>query len=712
MDSRMHSCFEELKSRLLTAPILAYPDFTKPFILDTDACQFGIGAVLSQEHNGEEKVVAYGSRVLSKAERRYCVTRKELLAVVCFAKHFRSYLLGRRFTLRTDHSSLQWLYNMKEPEGQLARWLEQLQEFDFVVIHRRGSSHGNADALSRAGQASGNGDGEPELGNKLCSNNGMISAVKHQQDAKTLHQLQVEDENVGVMLKAVSSGKKVSPQELEGRCKELSILVQHWEQLVLKDGILHRRYENNQGKTHLQVVAPAAIRKDILRQLHEGVMGGHLGEAKTLSRLKERFYWPGHAKDVQEWCSTCPKCARRKTPSRSNRAPLRGVSTGYPMQIVAVDIVGPISPGETTNRYILVASDYFTRWVEAYAIPNQEAVTVADKLIDEFFCRFSIPLQLHSDQGRQFEADVMREVCRLLQINKTRTTPYHPQSDGLVERFNRTLINMLAATVQDHPTQWESHLKKMCMAYNTSVHPSTGFSPFYLMFGRDAKLPVDIVYGDVPEECLPQHEYARRLKDTLQKAFDVARRNLNTNTERMKDFYDQKIHGKPYDPGDLVWLHNPAVPKGKSRKLHSPWSGPYKVVKRLSTAVYRIQDQRGGGFRRKRRLIVHFDRLKPCPKGIRFDGVDSSDVNPQEPDLEPSATQEHPRGPRRPGTTLQLFDVDDEDEGEEQAVYRNTQQLPIEVPTQVEQPAVPTAAVDEPPPRRYPTRIRRPPDRL
>ena len=205
------------------------------------------------------------------------------------------------------------------------------------------------------------------------------------------------------------------------------------------------------------------------------------------------------------------------------------MNLNHPMQIVAVET---ISPRETTNRYKLVASDYFTMWVEAYTIPNQEAVMVADKLIKEFFCRFSIPLQqLHSDQGCQFEADVMREVCHLLQINKTHTTPYHPQLDSLVEHFNRPLINMLATTVQDHSMQWESHLKKMCMAYNTSVHPSTGLWPFYLTFGRDAKPPVDIVFGLAPGEPLPQHEYARRLKDTLQKAFDVARRNLKTTTE-------------------------------------------------------------------------------------------------------------------------------------------------------------------------------------
>ena len=181
------------------------------------------------------------------------------------------------------------------------------------------------------------------------------------------------------------------------------------------------------------------------------------------------------------------------------------MTAGYPLQLVAVDIVGPLTPSKSENTYILVASDYFTRWVEAYAIPNQEAVTVANKLVDEFFCRFSVPEQLHSDQGRQFEANVMQEVCRLLQIDKTRTTPYHPQSDGLVERFNRTMLAMLASTVEEDPSNWEQHLRKVCMAYNTSVHPSTGYAPFYLMFGRLARLPVDIMYGSCPTEPVSPH---------------------------------------------------------------------------------------------------------------------------------------------------------------------------------------------------------------
>ena len=169
-------------------------------------------------------------------------------------------------------------------------------------------------------------------------------------------------------------------------------------------------------------------RPDIMHHLHGG-NAGHLGEMKTLSRLRERFYWPGHASDVCMLCKTYSHCAARKNPTHTCRAPLQSMVAGYPMQIVAVDIVGPFPLGESGNTYVLVASDYFTRWVEAYGIPNQEAITVATKLVDELFCRFSIPEQLHSDQGRQFESNLMQEVRKLLHVNKTRTTPYHPQSD-------------------------------------------------------------------------------------------------------------------------------------------------------------------------------------------------------------------------------------------------------------------------------------------
>ena len=139
-----------------------------------------------------------------------------------------------------------------------------------------------------------------------------------------------------------------------------------------------------------------------------------------------------------------------------------------------MDILSPFPESVQGNRYILVVSDYFTRWVEAYGIPNQETTTVAHKIVEEFFFRFGLPEQLHSDQGRNFESEVVCEVCKILEIAKTRTTPYHPLSDGLVERLNRTLLNMLAMATADHPSQWKCHLRSLCMAYNTSIQSTTG----------------------------------------------------------------------------------------------------------------------------------------------------------------------------------------------------------------------------------------------
>ena len=226
-------------------------------------------------------------------------------------------------------------------------------------------------------------------------------------------------------------------------------------------------------------VTPNKYHPEILQELHAGSVSGHLGEYKTCNTLQQRFYWPGLTRDVKIWCRTCPSCAAQKTPSPNKHAPLQTIRAGAPMQIVTVDILGPLPKGPTGNSYVLVAMNYFTKWAELYAVPNQEAATIAAKLTDEMFLRCSPPEQLHSDQGRQFESKLMADVRSLLGIRKSRTTPYHPQSDGLVERYNRTLLNMLATCTQDHPATWEDHLRRVCMAYNTSMHPTTGYSPFF-----------------------------------------------------------------------------------------------------------------------------------------------------------------------------------------------------------------------------------------
>ena len=398
------------------------------------------------------------------------------------------------------------------------------------------------------------------------------------------------------------------------------------------------------------------MQEHILNESHAGPAGGHLGHEKTFRKVRERFFWPGYSQSVKEWCLTCESCAARKAPIPRRRGPLQNIKTGYPFQLVAVDIMGPFPKTKNGNSYILVASDYFTRWTEAYAMPNQEAVTVATKLVDNMFCRFSVPDQLHSDMGAQFEAQLIKEICRMLHVKKTHTTPYHPQCDGLVERLNRTIQSMLATTVRDQSrtVEWEECLPKVCFAYNTSEHASTGFTPFYLMYGRQARVPLDVMYGLPPGKSETCCQYVSNLRHSLESAYRIARQNSLVSGHRQKEHYDLKIHGKPFTQGDLVWLCNPAVPKGTSRKLYTPWTGPYKIVKCLSELVYRIQDMN----RKRKKLVVNFDRLKPYNSRTRSQPkvVTIPDQNTTTTCTRPASTSiQEP-----PGTNLQIVeDLDD-----------------------------------------------------
>ena len=231
--------------------------------------------------------------------------------------------------------------------------------------------------------------------------------------------------------------------------------------------------------------------------------------------------------------------------------------------------------------------------------------------MDEFFCRLLLPKCLHSDQGSQFESEIIRQACRLLGIEKSRTTPYHPQSDGLIETFNRTLLQMLATCANTHPFEWEDHIHKVCMAYNTSIQSSTGYSPFFLMFGRKARLP--ILY-DTPTDVSTLPVFVQNLQQALKDAFASARLNIGTHQERQQDSYNRRASGFPHQPGSLVWLFNPVVPKGRAKKFHKPWSGPFKVISRLSDNTYRIKNTR----RPFKTKVVHFDRLKQCMPGTRL----------------------------------------------------------------------------------------------
>ena len=399
----------------------------------------------------------------------------------------------------------------------------------------------------------------------------------------------------------------------------LQTLWAQYEHLVIRDGVLFRQWEDVPGKgcnKHLQLVVPRSSIGSVLQQLHSSPSGGHLGIFKTLEKVRSRFYWPGQRHDIEDWCRACELCAARKSPPRSNRAPMQQVLAGGPFQRVAMDILGPLPLTDRGNKYILVLGDYFTKWVESFPIPNMEAKTIANMFVGHFVSRFGAPDVLHTDQGRNFESALFKEVCLLLGVHKTRTTPYHPQSDGLVERFNRTLLDLLSIAAREDEQNWDLCIPTVMLAYRTSVQESTGCTPYFLLFGREARLPVDVMFG-LPPSVTPQpvHQYSKDLRVRLNIAYERVRERLGWRQCRQKMIYDRRRTGRPYGVGEWVWLHCPAVPRGKSAKLHSYWQGPYKVVKVFSNVLYLIQHRNST----RKKVVVHFDRLKACARGGTFE---------------------------------------------------------------------------------------------
>lgn len=610
-----NTAFQQLKSKLMHSPVLAYPDPQgSEFILDTDASNKAIGSVLSQIQDGKEKVIGYFSHALGKSETNYCVTRKELLAIVESIKHFHCYLYGRKFRLRTDHGSLRWLMNFKNIEGQLARWLEVLGTYDFEIEHRAGAKHINADSMSRRPcqdcsycertEQTFRPEGKCNVVRKKTQPS-WINGISQSQMAKA----QRDDTTIGVIFsKLQQSHTKPKWEEICLESVPVKTLWSQWQRLEFKNGVLHRRWEDDTGKRiSWQVIVPEIYRADILKSLHDAVTAGHLGVNKTLSRIRERFYWPGVGSSVKDWCRKCEQCSARKSPSKSYKAPMKIYNVGAPMERVALDIMGPLPVTERGNKYILVVGDYFTKWTEAYAIPDQEAETVARKLVDEFICRFGVPLLIHSDQGRNFESGLFISMSKLLGMEKTRTTALHPQSDGMIERFNKTVGNMLATLVSKDQRDWDEILPMTMMAYRSADQESTSYSPNLMMLGREVRLPVDLMYGSIPkEETNSVPEYVADLKDKMCKVHESARQHIKSASDKQKSGYDYSVKFNPYKSSDLVWLFDPKRKIGVSPKLQSNWDGPYRVVTSISDLVYRIQKTPNS-----RPRVVHYNRLKP-----------------------------------------------------------------------------------------------------
>ena len=645
--------FQDLKNCLVNSPILAFPNSKDTFVLDCYASQLGIGGVLSQVQNSEEKVIAYASHTLNKAQQQYCTTKRELLAVVTFMKHFKHFLLGQKFLIRTDHAPLIWLRNFKEPEGLIARWISIIETYDYEIQYRTGRHHQNADALSRVpkrkcpntacadcypgtipvgldkDEGVHNGQwvtvtdetqynfsylspvtpSSPASGHKDrkafavttgadCNYQSTFSQIfpDIQPDdipdstpnwlptwsTAELRQMQKDDQSIDFIIENKLKGQKPILNEIQQANSIIKTLWYQWDCLEVRKDILYRKWKDNKGETVYQIVVPEDMRLLILKNLHSAKTAGHFGRDRTIERIKHGYYWPGMNADVARWIKECDPCARVKPGPGLGKSPLHQFRVNEVMRCVAVDIFGPLPLSENGNEYIIVLGDYFSKWIDAWAVPNHKAQTVADKLVVEFFTKFGCPTQIHTDQGREFQSELFRLVCQKFGINQTLTVPYRPQSDGLVERFNRTLKQMLKIFASDH-------LPFLLMAYRASPHKSTGCTPNLIFLQGEISCPLDLMVGPPPntiEESVCPIQYIEWIKSTMNVTHDFVFKHLGVAATRQKEYYDKNLKPRSYEVGNWVWRYYPPT---AGLKLGCGWTGPYLVVGKLSSLTYSLQ---------------------------------------------------------------------------------------------------------------------------
>ena len=375
----------------------------------------------------------------------------------------------------------------------------------------------------------------------------------------------------------------------------------------LQDGLIYRPFtDSTTGIKHMQVVIPARLKHTVLQEMHNHL--GHLGARKTFERIQTRFYWPRYEQDTVDWVKQCEQCQKRNPPQPNPGAPLGTIVATRPFEKLSWDIMGPLPMTSQGNKYILVITDLFTKWVKAFPLKDTTAITLATAMLNEVVCRYGVPSCIHSDQGANLCSNVVYSLCELLGIATTKTSAYHPEGNGQVERFNRTLQSILAKTIHDNQDNWDSQLPKALFAYRTAVHETTGFTPFHLTFARSPQLPVDLMLGRVlPTKLHSYPQFVQTAHRQLSASCNLARQHL-----RVQHLHNKKLHDKHHTAeqlciGDRVWLYTPVVPKGNTKKFTSCWKGPYTIIDKPGEVTYKIQLIGG-----TQTFVVHRNRLKIC----------------------------------------------------------------------------------------------------
>jgi hypothetical protein len=617
------NAFQQLKQTLVTAPVLKYPDMNKPFRLYCDASRIAFGAVLAQlGADNKEYVVAYAGRSLKPAEKNLGITDLEGQGLVYAVQYFDFYIRNVHCDIYVDHLPLLKLMRDTTLTGKYFRWVDILQGYDHTLIYKKGVTHSNADALSRREYEPVTVDAtEPVLAviesSELFDDTG--ASAEEAEEAQEPDLLPDMDEvarqqRVDVSYKDIIDylESDVLPDD-EVRARQIL-----WESpmFTLCDGVLYRVHvKDGKGpraqRTVLQLAIPQPLVKGVLINCHDSpVSGGHFGIARTIGKVKEKYYFPKMGAVITKHIQECVECTQRKHPSRAVKASITPMPVPEgPWVRVSTDILGKLPTCRGSgNKYVLVFIDYFTKFVELVAIPDAKAETVARALIRRVILRHGAPQYLHSDRGTNYLSKVVKATCKMFKITKTQTTSFHPACNGQSERMMSNILNSLSKMLNDKHDVWDNYLPYAQYSYNTTpCLDSTGYAPYFLEHGRYARMPMDTILCQSLEGAKTVNQFIERTVTELQFAYAAAEEVLKERKEAMRAKSEQKAYNPDFRVGDVVYIYDPVILSGNSPKLSRLWAGPYYIVEKPSpihAVLRRVSDNK------RVRNKVHVNRLK------------------------------------------------------------------------------------------------------
>ena len=559
---------QDLIKMITTAPILAFPCFTRPFILTTDASAVALAGVLSQEGEKDkfDHPIAFYSRMLNTAESKYGATEQELMAIVMAIRHFAKFLYNTTFTIFTDNIACVSLMRKPNVSHRLARWALSVQEFSYEVKHKVGSQNYVCDALSRAKVDAIAGldssETEPEV---------VKSDLMTEMKDRHVREAQRKDFYLGPILLYMKTGK--FPPDADRMAKR--VIKQRVADFVIKEKVLYRLVD---GRYLLAV--PVTMRRDLLLAHHDSLMAMHPGVTKTMLRLKEQYWFPRMRRTVQKHVAECELCQHRKDPKAPIRLPIKNIISEKPMDVLAIDFQGPYTMSSRGMKHILVFTDHFSKWMECFATADQKADTVAKLYVDEIFTRYGASKIFMSDRALNFMSDVIVSINKVLQVEQRRTTPYHPQCNGLVEVTNRTIGTMISHFVSADHKDWDLYVPFCRLAHNSARHTIVNASPSMILMGREMRLPYELLLPDrTGAQCQPTEagNHVPELVDRMQRVWEAVRRNRDKAHGKQRMRFAKKTKESTIKVGDAVFYRNQRGYRGLTSKLVKKWIGPFMV---------------------------------------------------------------------------------------------------------------------------------------